>query len=199
MFERVLMSIPREELVLKIKCAADGSLDALYELCDIYKPLIEAEVRRHTVEGMTSQDIADMREEAIVCFSNAVCNYNYGEENVEFGLYAKICIGNALVSFIRQYKKHLKNRALPINEAVAMHADGHYDPLEKLIEEERFLSLKREIQNNLSPYESKVWWMYVSGMSAQKIAEKLECDNVKSVTNAIYRIRKKLRQVIKQD
>ena len=71
------------------------------------------------------------------------------------------------------------------------------DPIEKLIEQEDLLSLQKKIQSNLSPFENKVWWMYISGLSAKKIAEILEVDGgVKSVNNAIYRIRKKLRAVI---
>ena len=70
------------------------------------------------------------------------------------------------------------------------------DPLQMLIEEESFNKLKRDIQENLSPYESRVWWLYVSGMSAADIAKKLDTKDVRSVNNAIYRIRKKLRGVL---
>ena len=68
--------------------------------------------------------------------------------------------------------------------------------VEKLIEEENLRLLERKIQANLSPYESRVWWMYVSGMSAQDIAARIDTADIRSVNNAIYRIRKKLRAVL---
>ena len=115
---------------------------------------------------------------------------------MEFGLYAKICIGNALVSFLRRYNKY-KGRVISIDDVSAKIPSEHTsDPLQLLIEEESFNKLKRDIQKNLSPYESRVWWLYVSGMSASDIAKKLDAQSVRSVNNAIYRIRKKLRGVV---
>ena len=191
------MTNQREELKELIKNASEGSSDALSALYEKYKPLIESEVRKHTSPDMTAQDIDDLRQEAMICFCRAVCNYNYSEDGVEFGLYAKICIGNALLSFLRYYNRHKDNRVISIEDARLL-ADkiSSQDPIDKLIEEESFKILKRKIQKNLSPYESQVWWMYVSGMSAQQISEKLDGVDVRSVNNAIYRIRKKLRAVL---
>lgn len=191
------MTGEREELKDLIKKASDGSSDALTALYQRYKPLIESEVRKHTAQDMTEQDIYDLRQEAMICFCRAVCNYDYSEESVEFGLYAKICIGNALVSFLRYYNRHKSNRVISIEDA-RMLSDKiiSHDPMEKLIEEENLRLLERKIQANLSPYESRVWWMYVSGMSAQDIAARIDTADIRSVNNAIYRIRKKLRAVL---
>lgn len=190
------MTNEKQELRQLIKKASEGSAEALSELCDKYKPLMDAEVRRHTDPQMSDQDIADLKEEALICFCSAVCNYDYSEENVEFGLYAKICIGNALVSFLRHYNKYKGCRVVSIDEVSSLVEHAASDPIEVLIEEESFKKLKRDIQKNLSPYESRVWWLYVSGMSASDIAKKLDSQSVRSVNNAIYRIRKKLRQVL---
>ena len=191
------MTCEKQELRQLIKKASAGSDEALGVLCDKYKPLMDAEVRRHTDSQMSDQDIADLREEALICFCSAVCNYDYSEENVEFGLYAKICIGNALVSFLRHYNKYKGCRVVSIDDVpVASAETQNCDPMQILIEEESFNKLKRDIQENLSPYESRVWWLYVSGMSAADIAKRLDSQNVRSVNNAIYRIRKKLRGVL---
>ena len=191
------MTYEKQEQLRLIKKASEGSAEAMSWLCDKYKPLMESEVRRHTDHEMSDQDIADLREEALISFCFAVCNYDDTEENVEFGLYAKICIGNALVSFLRRYNKYKGCRVISIDDAAAINTAGHMsDPLQIMIEEESFNKLKRDIQNNLSPYESRVWWLYVSGMSAADIAKKLDTKDVRSVNNAIYRIRKKLRGVL---
>ncbi len=181
-------------LKIQIEKAAQGSEEALNFLMNKYKPLIDAEVFRHTGEGMNNQDIADLRQEAEIAFCNAVCNYDESLGGVEFGLYAKICIGNSLVSFLRAYKR--RGQIVSIDED--MSDEGSFsDPVQKLIEQEDFLILQRKIKANLSPFENKVWWMYVSGMSAKRIAETLAVEGgVKSVNNAVYRIRKKLRTLI---
>ena len=187
----------KQELRQLIKKASEGSAEALSILCEKYKPLLEAEVRRHTDPQMSDQDVTDLKQEALIYFYQAVCNYDYSEENVEFGLYAKICIGNALVSFLRHYNRQKDCKVISIEDVSGTVADdGVYDPVQILIEEENLRKLKRDIEENLSPYESRVWWLYVSGMSAADIARKLDSQSVRSVNNAIYRIRKKLRQVL---
>ena len=67
------------------------------------------------------------------------------------------------------------------------------DPARELEEEERFSQLCRTVREQLSDYENKVWWQYVTGISVSDIAEGLGRDE-RSVHNAIYRIRKKLRE-----
>ena len=47
----------------------------------------------------------------------------------------------------------------------------------------------------LSPYENEVWRLYMAGYSASAIATRMERDE-KSIHNAIYRIRKKLREAL---
>lgn len=184
----------KTHLKLQIDKAAEGSEEALTFLVNKYKPLIEAEVLRHTSEGMTNQDIADLRQEAEFAFCNAVCNYDDSLGGVEFGLFAKICIGNSLVSFLRSYNR--RKKTVSIDDSIS-DGENFIDPIQVLIEEEDFLILRRKIQASLSDFENKVWWMYVSGLSASKIAEILEvAGGVKSVNNAIYRIRRKLRALI---
>lgn len=184
----------KTQLNFQIEKAAEGSEEALNLLVNKYKPLIESEVLRHTNEGMTHQDIADLRQEAEIAFCNAVCNYDDSLGGVKFGLYAKICIGNSLVSFLRAYNR--RSKTVSIDYSVS-DSEGFSDPMQTLIEEEDFLNLRRKIQSNLSPFENRVWWMYVSGLSASRIAETLKVEGgVKSVNNAIYRIRRKLRALI---
>ena len=66
-----------------------------------------------------------------------------------------------------------------------------------LIDKERMEALQLIIARNLSSYESRVWWLYVSGATTAHIAQMLGKDE-KSISNAIYRIRKKLRLVLGQ-
>lgn len=186
----------REKIIELLKRAREDSNQSFEALKRLYQPLIEAETRRHILSNMSSQDISDMREEAIIAFCNAICSYDIEEENVEFGLYAKICISNAMVSFVRSYNRRIGKKILPFDDGTGDNIAVHYDPMQRLIEEEAFLRLRRRIQSNLSKYESRVWWMYVSGMDAATIAKQLGKGDTRSVSNAIYRIRRKLRKLL---
>ena len=64
-----------------------------------------------------------------------------------------------------------------------------------VVAEEAYMELYRRIEAVLSPYESHVWWLYLSGQTTGAIAASLGKDE-RSVQNAIYRIRKKLRAAL---
>ena len=59
-----------------IRSAQNGNEDVFSELKKRYEPLIENAVLKNTVFGMTSQDIEDLRQEALVQFYNAVLNFD---------------------------------------------------------------------------------------------------------------------------
>ena len=196
-----ISNAPKEsELVSLIETAQSGSGEAISVLMDLYKPLIDSEVSRHTKERMTDQDCADLHEEARICFYNAVCSYDVAEKNVSFGLYAKICIENGLVSFVRSFNRRKGMSILSLEDAdkLSEPVSLSADPVQKLIEEENFNDLRRRIQSYLSPFESKVWWMYVAGFRTSEISVILGVEDVRSVSNALYRIRKKLREALSE-
>ena len=189
-------TLGREETVALLISARDGSQDALNELKRIYAPLIEASILKHSVADMSKQDLVDLREEANVIFCNAVCNYDNTVEGVEFGLYAKICIENGLISYIRSYFRRKKKTVLPL-DSVSLSSGDTVNFLQSIVDEENAADLVRLIRSQLSDYENRVWWLYVSGMSASSIASTLSDTDAKSVSNAIYRIRKKLKGLLR--
>ena len=64
------------------------------------------------------------------------------------------------------------------------------DPLETLTKKEYYNHIENAIENALSDFEKKVLFRYIKGESYNKIAEELDTP-VKSIDNAIQRIRKK--------
>ena len=183
------MDIKTAELIRKVK---NGSQVALSALCEHYKPLIEGSVFRFLSESMTVQDREDLEQEALIGFCSAACSYDTDYENVEFGLYAKICIENALVSFIRSHRRKNRIQSVSLEGGAVGEMTDEVDILQSLVDREQTSVLVRRINRLLSDYENRVWWMYVSGMSVSKIAAEVGSDS-KSVSNAVYRIRKKLR------
>ena len=187
----------KEEVCSLILRAREGSSEAFGALKGRYTPLIESQVAKHTLSDMNPQDVEDIRQEALTIFCNAVCNYDVSADEVEFGLYAKICIQNGLISYVRSYSRRKKRLPLSLDDkAVQDKTVASVDFLQALVNKENMTALVRIIGKSLSDYENKVWWMYVSGMSVSDIAQALGGVPQKSVSNAIYRIRKKLKSVI---
>lgn len=183
------------ELILKAQSGEDGAFSALK---DIYRPLIEASARKFCTDQMSEQDREDFLQEALVHFCNAICSYNCESGGVEFGLYAKICVENGLVSFIRVYNRQNRLRAVSLEERTTDNVfDCDGDVLETIAMRERTAVLVRQINKRLSKFENKIWWMYVAGLSVSAIADAVGVER-KSVSNAIYRIRKKLKDALSE-
>lgn len=176
-------------LILK---AQGGDQDAFESLLDRYTPLIDSMVRHLGSDGFSLQDREDLRQEALVAFFRALMRYDTAQTEVQFGLYAKLCIKNALYSHLRRWKDR-RNTLLLEDESLPQQEET--DLASRMVEEEKYLELSRMIHEALSEYENKIWWLYLSGRTAVEIADALQKDE-KSVQNAIYRIRKKLRTVI---
>jgi hypothetical protein len=97
-------------------------------------------------------------------------------------------------AYLRKLKKHENVILVDAENASAISHDVT-DPAKRLIDEEAYLSLYRRIREALSEYENQVWWLYLSGRTASEIGKQLGKD-ARSVQNAVYRIRRKLRSVI---
>ena len=181
-----------EALVRLLHEAREGSGEALMALRTRYRPLMEASVSRYTTRDMTLQEREDMREEAERIFLSAVSTYDTEQDAVDFGLYTKICLRNGLVSEMRSLSARHRLGIVPLETEEVSEED---DPGHALMEAERFRRLYNMIHEHLSQLENTVWWMYVSGVSVRTIAERIGKDE-RSVHNAIYRIRKKLRVLL---
>ncbi len=185
-----------------LNAARAGDQAAYADLLNRYAPMLQSMVAKYAAPGMSDADLEDLRQEASVVFCSAIQTYDDTREGVEFGLYAKICVGHGLASALRVFRKQRRDGMLSLEgEKLIEHSPELFgceaSVTEALIDKERMESLQLIIQRNLSPYESRVWWMYVSGASTAHIAQAMGKDE-KSVSNAIYRIRKKLRQVLEQ-
>ena len=167
---------------------------AFKEMVDRYNPLIESLVFKFYDSEISGMNRDDLRQEAILRFYNSILTYDTEQSEVEFGLYAKICISNALVSQLRIHKKHSAEQFTEsLNTFIPVHDSE--DPSDKVLEEERIKALYALIRKNLSGYEYRIWRLYMSGGTARDISAVVDADE-RSVNNAIYRIRKKLRALL---
>jgi RNA polymerase sigma factor (sigma-70 family) len=185
----------KESLLALISQAQSGSGEAFEALFSRYRPLIESSVHSFISVETSMQEAEDLMEEAKHVFLSAITSYDLSREGVEFGLYAKICIKNGLISELRRQKQRRKLGVVSLAGDEESFTENDGDPASRFVEEEDFRQLYRMIRANLSELENKVWWMYVAGATVSDIAKALGKDE-KSVHNAIYRIRAKLKRLL---
>lgn len=179
-----------------IQSAKQGVQAAFEELLAQYRPLIGSLVGQFASKyPMVDSD--DLNQEATICFHRALMRYDCSQEAVSFGAYAKKCIANGMISFLRANKQASVNISSFDDEATVLYIDQSFppdNPVQTVQEQENYEELCRRVRASLSDYENRVWWLYLSGRTAKEIAFALHKDE-KSIQNAIYRIRQKLRSV----
>lgn len=113
-------------------------------------------------------------------------SYDLTQNSVTFGLYAKTCIRNSLVSQLR------KLGARPLSSRRS--SDATEENVENTVvsEEMRRLFVQR-VEGVLSAFEAKVLVMSMEGVPPRYIAKTLGAE-VKAVYNALFRAREKLRE-----
>ena len=169
-----------------INDARMGNESAFESLLEVYEPLIDAMSRSFANTAEDADCYEDLRQEACIALYRAVQTYDVAQAEVSFGLYAKMCVRNRLISYTRKLRR--REPILPLEERIK----AQEDVIQGVVAEEAYMELYRRIESVLSPYESHVWWLYLSGQTTGAIAASL-CKDERSVQNAIYRIRKKLR------
>jgi len=182
--------------------------DAFAALCARYRPLTEHMVSRYAASlsssAVSSFDRQELYEEAVIALYHAARFYRAGT-HATFGYFARVCIRNRLVSFLRKQKQQAQFFVI---EAEA-DGDGHPLPYrhpdvltvgdigEQIVEQDAFRALFDRFLSSLTEYETNVFHRYVRGCTYKEIARALDVP-LKSVDNAVYRIRVKLKQQLQE-
>ena len=176
-----------ENLLKLINGVKEGKDPSFSELCEAFSPLMRSQVTR--MFGARSSEYDDRLQDAAMALYSAALSYDLSQSEVTFGLYAKICIRNSLVSIKRKEKKNAKKAAsFAIAEKKTASDAEREASREKLEENEEMLS-------QLSSYERMVLLLYLNGHSYREIGSALN-KSEKSVENALYRTRSKLKKLI---
>lgn len=189
-----------EQIITDIK---NGDEQALVYLLNKYKDLVNSKVGKYFIIGAEREDIV---QEGMIGLFKAIKGFDNTKQNT-FKTFANICIERQLITAIKSSnrQKHMPlNSYLSLNMTAFENEDGNNDtqivdvlentviedPLDTITKKEYFSSVENVIDSSLSDFEKKVLNRYVQGESYVKIAERLDAP-VKSVDNAIQRIRKK--------
>ena len=188
-----------EEVISEIKA---GDEKALTYLLDKYKELVNIKVGKYFLIGAEKEDII---QEGMIGLYKAIKNFNIDKQN-SFKSFANICIERQLITAIKtsNRQKHMPlNSYLSLNTAAydnneensvelidTFNSNTTEDPLETIMKKEYYEQLQNNIEKTLSSFEKQVLDRFMKGESYNIIAQKLDSP-VKSVDNAIQRIRKK--------
>ena len=177
-----------------IRRVRNGDQAAFDSLTEHYSPLILSMTQIYSsLSAADDSEKEDVLQEAMVAFYRACLHYDLAEEHVSFGLYAKVCIRNRLVSFLRR----MPDRACLSGDDEALERIGGdaTDPLEGILQKEDVSRMMAIVNNELSPYEKKIFSLYTLGRTSDEIALSVG-KTKKSVSNAIYRIRVKIKGLL---
>lgn len=189
-----------EQLIGLIKTGDKYAIDFLIEK---YKDLVNMKVSKYFMIGAEKEDII---QEGMIGLFKAIQSYNEDKQN-SFKTFANLCIERQLITAI---KTSNRQKHMPLNSYLSLSAsaynnndedgdstmieffDSHTteDPLETLTKKEYYQKVENAIDKTLSTFEKQVLQRFIKGESYVTIAEKLDAP-VKSVDNAIQRIRKK--------
>lgn len=175
--------------------ASEGNDAAFDELVNIYRPLLESSAAKYR-DSVNDQDFEELTQEALLAFHSAVRTYDPLYGNVSFGSYAKVCVANGLVSAFRNICRSRSVNVVSLESDFDESLRSCDGPDSDYISRESAEEIRKLIRENLSSFENTVFWLSYSGMSAGDIAESVG-KSEKSVTNALCRVRKKLRSLLK--
>lgn len=185
-----------EDLIEVIK---SGDKNALEYLITKYKELVNMKVGKYFIIGAEKEDII---QEGMIGLYKAIKGFNKEKQN-SFKTFANLCIERQLITAI---KTSNRQKHMPLNSYLSLNTsayeeddttlidifDSHSieDPLDTITKKEYYKMVEDTIDKSLSDFEKQVLLRYVQGESYVDIAARLDSP-VKSIDNAIQRIRKK--------
>ena len=188
-----------------------GDEYALTYLLKKYQELVNMKINKYFMIGAEKEDIA---QEGMIGLYKAIQNYNPEKQN-SFKSFANMCIERQLITAI---KTSNRQKHLPLNSYLSLNTSAYdnndessvelidtfngkqsEDPLEMMMQKEHFAEVENAVNKSLSQFEKQVLDKFMKGKSYVRIAEELNSP-VKSVDNAIQRIRKKaIKNLYKED
>ena len=201
-------NIKDEDLIEIIK---SGDKLAFEYLINKYKELVNIKVSKYFIVGAERDDIF---QEGLIGLFKAIKSYKKDMQN-SFKNFANMCIERQLITAI---KSSNRQKHIPLNSYLSLNISAYNDiegeneidlidvfdsnlvedPLDTITKKEYYQSLENTIDKTLSDFEKKVLIKYISGKSYIQIANELDMP-VKSIDNAIQRIRKKAIKGLNQE
>ena len=193
-----------EEVVL---LAQGGDGAALEHLLNKYKNFVRTKARSYFLIGADHEDIV---QEGMIGLYKAIRDFKI-EKLTSFRAFAELCVTRQIITAI---KTATRQKHIPLNSYVSLNKpiydeesdrtlldviseDVPSDPETMLIDQEDLSFIEGRIGEMLSDLEKQVLALYMEGKSYVEISETMG-RHVKSVDNALQRIKRKLQKYLEK-
>ena len=197
-------NMPDEEIV-QLAQETDGA--ALEYLLNKYKNFVRTKARSYFLIGADHEDIV---QEGMIGLYKAIRDYRK-DKLKSFRAFAELCITRQIITAI---KTATRQKHIPLNNYVSLNRpiydeesdrtlldviteDAPTNPEEVLIDREDLSVIEGRIGEMLSDLEKQVLVRYIEGKSYAEISEEMG-RHVKSIDNALQRIKRKLLKYLKE-
>lgn len=197
-------NMPDEDIV---ELAQNGDGEALEFLLDKYKNFVRTKARSYFLIGADHEDIV---QEGMIGLYKSVRDYRR-DRLKSFRAFAEMCITRQIITAI---KTATRQKHIPLNNYVSLNRpiydedsdrtlmdviseETPSNPEEMLIDREDLSVIEGRIGEMLSDLEKEVLVHYMDGKSYAEISE-IMGRHVKSIDNAIQRIKRKLLKYLKE-
>ena len=191
-----------EQLLFQIR---EGNNAALEQLINKYKNFVRSKAKTYFLVGADKEDIV---QEGMIGLFKAIRDFK-DDKMVSFKSFAEICVTRQIITAIKTAtrQKHMPlNSYISLNKPVfeddgertlmeTINHDTVSDPEMLFISKEELSRIEGKINEVLSSFELEVLYLYLQGKSYHDIALSLNKE-VKSVDNALQRIKKKIERFL---
>ena len=194
-----------DEQIVKLAQDADGA--ALEYLLNKYKNFVRTKARNYFLIGADHEDIV---QEGMIGLYKAIRDYR-AEKLSSFRAFAELCVTRQIITAIKTAtrQKHIPlNSYISLNKPIyeedsdrtlldVMTEEGMSNPEEMIIDREDLSVIEGKIGQMLSDLEKEVLVRYMEGKSYVEIAGEMN-RHVKSIDNALQRIKRKLLKYLEE-
>lgn len=198
--EKYYSNLEDLELVIKAK---EGDNYAFEKILKKYTYLINYKAKKYFAPGL---DKDDLKQEGCIGLNNSIRDFKM-DHPTPFKVFCELCIERQIITAVKTATRH---KHQPLNAYVSfdkpvyeedsdrsMHDTlenvKQFTPEDLIIDKEDIYNLLTKLKDRFSPFEAEVFERQLLRMTYQEMADDLG-RGVKSVDNAMQRIRKKVMQ-----
>ncbi|MCS7172944.1 MAG: RNA polymerase sporulation sigma factor SigH [Armatimonadetes bacterium] len=191
-----------------VEAAKRGDDRASEYLINKYRNFVRVKAKAYFLVGADREDII---QEGMIGLYKAIRDFRRDKLS-SFRAFAELCITRQIITAI---KTATRQKHIPLNSYISLNKPIYdedsdrtlldvisgmkvADPEELVINRETSARMRDRIRRNLSELEHQVLTAYLEGKSYQEMAAELR-RHVKSIDNALQRVKRKLEKNLEQD
>jgi RNA polymerase sporulation-specific sigma factor len=191
-----------------VKRVRDGDERCLEALLSRYRNFARSKARSYFLAGSDKEDVV---QEGMIGLFKAIRDFDLSQDT-PFRAFAELCISRQILTAIKTANRQ---KHQPLNSSVSLDAPAYgdekgessvgdnlvattlSDPAELVISAQEIEAIRDSMRDNLTELEGDVLRLYMDGKSYEEIAGALG-NHVKSIDNALQRIKRKLQRHLDQ-